>query len=73
MAGSTASAAAAERHAGSVAFVLSIVGAAVLAGLGLALMAYWLITLSWWYFAGLIPLVLGALLLFSRLSGPDRA
>jgi hypothetical protein len=53
--------------------VVAIVGAAVLAGVGLASLAYWMITGSWLYFAGVVPLALGAVLLFSRLTGPDRA
>jgi hypothetical protein len=46
---------------------------AVLAGVGLFGMAYWLVTFDWLYFASVIPLVLGAYMLFTRGTGPDRA
>jgi len=46
---------------------------AVLAGIGLFGMAYWLVTFNWLYFASVIPLVLGAYMLFTRGTGPDRA
>lgn len=50
-----------------------LVLSAVLAGVGLAGMAYWLVTFDWLYFASVIPLVLGAYMLFTRGTGPDRA
>ncbi len=50
-----------------------VLGAALLVGVGLAGMAFWLITFRWIYFASLVPLVAGGLLLFSRFSGADRA
>ncbi|MGA8710454.1 MAG: hypothetical protein WB786_04390 [Thermoplasmata archaeon] len=50
-----------------------LVLASVLIGLGMAGMAYWLVTFQWLYFASVIPLVLGALMLFARGTGPDRA
>jgi len=50
-----------------------LVLAAVLIGVGLSGMAYWLVTFQWVYFASLIPLILGALMLFTRGTGPDRA
>ena len=53
--------------------VLAITGAAILVGLGLASTAYWLITGEWAFFGGVAAVVVGGLLLFSRLSGPDRA
>jgi len=46
---------------------------AVLVGVGLSGMAYWLVTFEWLYFASVIPLVLGAYMLFTRGTGPDRA
>jgi len=46
---------------------------AVLIGLGLSGMAYWLVTFNWLYFASLIPLVFGGYMLFTRGTGPDRA
>jgi len=50
-----------------------LVLAAVLAGVGLFGMAYWLVTFDWLYFASVIPLALGAYMLFTRGTGPDRA
>jgi len=50
-----------------------LVLAALLIGLGLSGMAFWLVTFQWLYFASLIPLVLGAYMLFTRGTGPDRA
>ena len=47
--------------------------AAVLCGVGLFGMAYWLVTFNWVVFASLVPLVLGAYMLFTRGTGPDRA
>ena len=52
---------------------LAIVGSAVLCGIGLLGVAYWLITLRWLYFASLVPLTLGAFLLFTRATGVDHA
>ncbi|HLM69896.1 MAG: hypothetical protein ACHQ0I_00755 [Candidatus Lutacidiplasmatales archaeon] len=50
-----------------------LVLAAVLIGVGLFGMALWLLTFQWPYFASVIPLVLGAYMLFTRGTGPDRA
>jgi hypothetical protein len=50
-----------------------VIGAAILVGIGLAGTAFWLITFHWIFFASLLPLTGGALLLFSRLTGADRA
>jgi len=50
-----------------------LVLASVLIGVGLFGMTYWLVTFGWAYFASVIPLVLGAYMLFSRGTGPDRA
>lgn len=49
------------------------VGAAVLVGVGLLTIAYWLITFRWIYFGGVGLLAAGGLLLFTRATGPDRA
>jgi len=50
-----------------------LVLSAVLCGAGLFGMAYWLVTFEWPYFASVIPLALGAYMLFTRGTGPDRA
>ena len=53
--------------------VLTTVGSSVLAGVGLFGVIYWLITFRWLYFASLAPLAVGAYLLFTRATGPERA
>lgn len=73
MAEAAASAIVHPEHAERSVSIPLVVGAAVLVGIGLMGMAYWLITFRWVFFASLIPLVGGALLLFSRLTGPDHA
>jgi len=50
-----------------------LVLSAVLCGVGLFGMAMFLVTFKWLFFAALIPLVLGAYMLFTRGTGPDRA
>ena len=50
-----------------------IVLAAVLCGVGLFGMAYWFVTGDWLWFAALAALIVGAYLLFTRGTGPDRA
>jgi len=50
-----------------------LVLAAALIGLGIAGLAYWLVVFQWLYLASVIPLALGGLLLFTPLTGPDRA
>jgi hypothetical protein len=50
-----------------------LLAAALLCGVGLFGMSFWLITLNWLYFAALIPLILGAVMLFMRGTGPDHA
>ena len=52
---------------------LAIVGSAVLAGAGLFGMTYWLITLRWLYLGSVVPLIVGAYLLFTRATGPEHA
>jgi hypothetical protein len=53
--------------------VPAVIAIALLCGVGLVGVAYWLVTQNWLYFAALVPLIGGAFLLFTRLSGPDRA
>jgi hypothetical protein len=67
-----AASAASAHPGGSVSIPLTI-AAAVLSGLGLWLIAYWLITFHWIYFVGVPILAVGAYLLFTRVTGPDRA
>ena len=50
-----------------------LVLAAVLIGIGLFGMAYWLVTFQWPYFSSVIAVALGGYMLFTRGTGPDRA
>ena len=59
-----------ERGTLSIAFLIL---SAILCGLGLFGVAYWLITLNWAWFASLIPLAIGTFMLFTHGTGPDRA
>jgi hypothetical protein len=63
----------AAHSSASAAVVGGIVLGAVLVGVGITGIALWLITNDWLYFAGTLSLLAGALVLFSRLSGPDHA
>ncbi|HTW55185.1 MAG TPA: hypothetical protein VMG36_01900 [Thermoplasmata archaeon] len=64
----------AAEHGLGVRTVLVIVGAALIFGVGWFFTAYWLISaFAWKWFVGLPLLVIGGLLLFSRLTGPDHA
>jgi hypothetical protein len=50
-----------------------VVLSAVLIGLGLGLIAYWLLTFEWLYFTGIPLCVIGGTMLFSRRAGVDSA
>lgn len=63
----------AQTRAGHSLSVPFLVVAALLIGVGLFGMAYWLVTFQWVYFASVIPTALGAYMLFTRGTGPDRA
>jgi hypothetical protein len=60
-------------HARSPINVGWVVLAALLIGLGLFMMAYWLVTFQWVFFLGIAPCVGGGLMLFSRRAGFDTA
>lgn len=61
-----------EHAAGRVSVPL-IIAAAILCGLGLLGTAYWLLTLNWLLFPSVLVVALGAYLLFTRATGPERA
>ncbi len=63
----------AHARSGRLVSVLGIVLASLLVGGGLLGTAYWLITFNWLLFLSLGPLIVGAFLLFTRLTGPDHA
>jgi hypothetical protein len=73
MTGPSASPHAPADHSEGAVSVLLVIGAAVLIGLGLTGMAFWLITFHWLFLASVVPLAGGGLLLFTRATGPDRA
>jgi Na+/proline symporter len=50
-----------------------VVLAALLIGVGILALVYWLVTFDWLYFGGLIPSLTGALMLFHPRAGADRA
>ena len=50
-----------------------VILAAVLCGLGILSLSYWLITFTWILFGGVVPLALGAYMLFSPRAGWDHA
>ena len=62
-----------EAPAANTVSVPFLVLSSILVGVGLAGMAYWLVTFDWLYFASVIALALGAYMLFTRGTGPDRA
>ena len=64
---------AAPAHTKSPISVLYVVLASLLIGIGLACATLWLTYFNWWLFLGFLPLTLGALMLFSRRAGFDRA
>jgi len=59
-----------ERVPISVPFVIL---AAVLCGLGILSLSYWLITFTWVLLAGVLPLAVGAYMLFTPRAGWDHA
>jgi membrane-bound ClpP family serine protease len=50
-----------------------VVLAAILIGAGLLLLFTWLVTFSWLWFVGVLPVTLGTLMLFDRRAGADVA
>ena len=63
----------AHRHERSALSVPFLVLSAALCGVGIFGVAYWQVTGNWAWFASLLPLVVGAYMLFTRGTGPDRA
>lgn len=47
--------------------------AAVLIGVGILALVYWLVTFEWIYFGGILPSLTGGLMLFHPRAGADRA
>ena len=50
-----------------------ILAVSLLCGIGIFGTTLWLYTFNWIFFASFAPLIGGAYLLFTRLTGPDRA
>jgi hypothetical protein len=50
-----------------------VVLSALLVGIGLFLVAFWLITMEWVWFLGLVPAVVGGVMLFDPRAGADHA
>lgn len=53
--------------------ILYLTAAAVLCGVGILTVQYWILLQNWTYFVGVLPLTGGALMLFTRGTGADRA
>ncbi len=51
----------------------TVILSAVLIGLGLFSIIYWLVTFDWLWFAGVFLVVAGGLLFFSRRTGIDHS
>lgn len=62
-----------SHHAASPISIPWVVLAALLCGVGLLLVAVWLLTFSWIYFAGIVPVFVGALMFFNDRAGLDHA
>lgn len=50
-----------------------VVLAALLIGVGILALVYWIVTFDWLYFGGILPSLTGALMLFHPRAGADRA
>jgi Na+/proline symporter len=50
-----------------------VVLAAIVAMLGLFSLLYWVITFQWVFFLGVVPMTIGALMLFHPKAGSNRA
>jgi hypothetical protein len=46
---------------------------AVMCGVGLFAVSYWLLTQNWLWFLGILPVILGAIMFLSPRMGPDHA
>ncbi|HTP54165.1 MAG TPA: hypothetical protein VML94_04260 [Thermoplasmata archaeon] len=73
MSAPTATAHAPEHPSEGTVSVPLVVGSALLVGVGLTGMAYWLITFHWIFLASVLPLAAGGLLFFTKATGPDHA
>lgn len=62
-----------ETDAPSTISVMWVILSALVLGLGLFTVTYWLLTQNWLYFAGVLPTVVGGLMLFSPRAGWDHA
>ena len=63
----------ATHHAKSPVSIPFVVVASILIGIGLASAALWLVYFNWLLFLGFVPLVVGALMLFSPRAGAEKA
>lgn len=50
-----------------------VIGATLLAVLGMTGVLFFVITFQWIYFLGVIPMAIGALMYFSPYAGPNHA
>jgi membrane-bound ClpP family serine protease len=50
-----------------------VIAAAVLVGVGLLILLYFLLSFNWLYLVGVAPVVVGGMMLFDRRAGPDHS
>jgi hypothetical protein len=62
-----------DHHARSPISVLWVIGAAVLCGIGLTLLWWWLETFQWLFFSGVLFVLAGGLMFLSPRAGWDHA
>ncbi|MCI4364325.1 MAG: hypothetical protein L3K13_08560 [Thermoplasmata archaeon] len=60
-----------ETHPGSIS-IPYVIGAALMMGLGLFLIASWVLTFNWIYFPGVALAALGFLMILHPLAGSDH-
>jgi hypothetical protein len=60
-------------HAAGSISVAWVILCALMIGIGVGLIAYWQITQNWLYFAGIVPTILGGVMLLSPRAGLDHA
>jgi hypothetical protein len=60
-------------HVKSPISVLWVIAAAILCGVGLTLLWYWLEVFQWIYFSGVLFVLAGALMFMNRRAGWDHA
>ena len=50
-----------------------VVGASLLMGIGIFFVTLWLVTFTWAYLGGILPMAVGILMMFDPRAGADRS